>query len=86
MIIWETLMEYWEIISKRIYDLCKKRGYSINKLATLSGVKQSTVDNIVRGVTKNPSVKPLHKIANTFNMTLAEFLDFDELNSYSFDE
>lgn len=79
-------MEYWEIISRRIYELCKERGYSINMLAKLSGVKQSTIDNIVRGVTKNPGVQSLHKIANTFNMTLAEFLDFDELNNYSFDE
>ncbi|HIR32296.1 MAG TPA: XRE family transcriptional regulator, partial [Candidatus Faecousia faecavium] len=31
-------------------------------------------------------VKTLHKIALAFNMTLAEFLDFEELNNYSFDE
>lgn len=49
-------------------------------------VKQSTQDNIVRGLTKNPRVKTLHKIAPAFNMTLAEFLDFDELNNYSFDD
>ena len=49
-------------------------------------VKQSTLDNIVRGLTKKPRVKTLHKIAIAFNMTLSEFLDFDELNSYSFDE
>lgn len=79
-------MEYWEIISKRIYDLCKERGYSINKLSALSGVRQSTIDNIVRGVTKNPGVKSLHKIANSLNMTIAEFFDFDEMNNYSFDE
>ena len=42
--------------------------------------------NIVRGLTKNPRVKTLHKIALAFNMTLAEFLDFSELNEYSFDE
>jgi len=28
----------------------------------------------------------LHKIALAFGMTLSEFLDFDELNNYSFDE
>ena len=28
----------------------------------------------------------MHKIANAFNMTLAEFLDFDELNEYSFED
>ena len=49
-------------------------------------VKQSTLDNIVRGLTKNPRVKTLHKIALAFNMTLAKFLDFDELNNNSFDD
>lgn len=27
-----------------------------------------------------------HKLAFAFNMTLAEFLDFDELNEYSFED
>ena len=79
-------MDYSEIYVKRIRKLCKERGIAINKLATMSDVKQSTLDNIVRGVTKNPRVMTLHKIALAFNMTLSEFLDFDELNMYAFDE
>ena len=79
-------MDYSEIYVKRIRTFCKQRGISINKLATMSGVKQSTLDNIIHGNTQNPRVKTLHKIAIAFNMTLAEFLDFDELNEYSFDE
>ena len=80
------IMEYSEIYVKRIKFLCKQRGIAINRLATMSDVKQSTLDNIVRGLTKNPRVKTLHKLAIAFNMTLAEFLDFDELNDYSFEE
>ena len=79
-------MEYSAIYVKRIRKLCKERGFAINKLAVMSDVKQSTLDNIVRGLTKNPRVKTLHKIALAFNMTLAEFLDFDELNDYSFED
>ena len=79
-------MDYSELYRKRICTLCEKRGFSINKLATMSNVKQSTLDNIVRGLTKNPRVKTLHKIALAFNMTLAEFLDFEELNAYCFDD
>ncbi len=79
-------MNYSQIYVKRIRELCKKRGIAINKLATMSNVSQSTLDNIVRGLTKNPSAKTLHKIALAFNMTLAEFLDFDELNDYCFDD
>ena len=80
------MMDYSEIYVKRIRSLCKQRGIAINKLATMSDVKQSTLDNIVRGLTRNPRVKTLHKLAIAFNMTLAEFLDFDELNNYSFED
>ena len=80
------IMDYSDIYVKRIRTLCKQRGIAINKLATMSDVKQSTLDNIVRGLTKNPRVKTLHKLAIAFNMTLAEFLDFEELNDYSFDD
>lgn len=79
-------MDYSQIYVNRIRSLCKQRGIAINKLATMSGVNQSTLDNIVRGLTKNPRVMTLHKLAIAFNMTLSEFLDFDELNEYLFEE
>ena len=79
-------MRYSEIYAKRIQDLCNERGITINRLATLSGLKQSTIDNIIHGASKNPKIHTLHKIAVTFDMTLAEFLDFKELNEYPIDE
>lgn len=79
-------MKYEELTVMRIKALCKQRGISYNKLATMSGLRQSTIDNILRGVSKNPTMRTLHRIAIAFNMTLSEFLDFDELNQYSFDD
>ena len=79
-------MTYSELYALRIRQLCQNRGITINKLAFLPGLKQSTVDNIIRGTSKNPKVRTLHKIANVFGMTLSEFLDFPELNAYSFDD
>ena len=79
-------MEYSDLYVQRIRQLCKERGIAINKLATMSGINQSTIDNIVRGLTKNPRATTLHKIALAFGMTLSEFLDFPELNEYSFDD
>ena len=79
-------MDYSNLYVMRIKTLCNQRGISINKLATMSGVKQSTLDNIIRGQTHNPKARTLHKIAIAFNMTLAEFLDFPELNAYCFEE
>ena len=78
-------MNYSDIYVKRIRDLCKERGIAINKLATMSDVNQSTLDNIVRGLTKNPRVRTLHKIAIAFNMTLSDLLNCTDLNDYSFE-
>ena len=79
-------MIYAELYAKRIRSLCKKRGISINQLAKMSNVRQSSIDNIVNGRTGNPGVVNLHQIATAFNMTLAEFLDFKDLNEFSFDD
>ena len=78
--------DYSDIIINRITGLCEKRGFSINALANMSGVSQSTLDNIVNGRTLYPTVKTLHKIALAFSMTLSEFLDFPELNNYDFEK
>ena len=78
-------MHYSELYAKRIRILCKQRGLSINKLAEMSGLKESTIDNIMQGKSRNPQTNTIHKTANALNMTLAEFLDFEDLNAYSFD-
>ena len=75
-------MEYYELYAKRIRDLCRIRGITVNRLASLSGLRQSTVDNILRGVSRNPGARTLHMIASAFGMTLSEFLNFPELNEY----
>ena len=77
-------MTYSKIIVIRIATLCKKRSISYNKLANMSGLNQSTIDNIMRGITKDPRISTLHHVALAFGMTLAEFLNFSEINDYSF--
>lgn len=79
-------MGYSDLYVKRIQKLCRERGFTINGLAAMSDVPQSTLDHIMQGATKDPRVKTLHKIEIAFNMTLAEFLDFQDLNEYSFDD
>ena len=79
-------MEYSEIISKRILGLCQKRKITVNKLSTMAGVTQSTVDGIVRGSTKNPKLKTLHKLAIKLNVILDKLIDFKELkNDFTFE-
>jgi len=72
-------MTYSEVITQRILTLCKERNITINKLATLSGMKQSTVENIIKGNTKSPGLRTLHRISQGFNMPLSRMLDFPEI-------
>ena len=78
--------EYARILVERILSLCQSKGLSINKLSEISGVGQSTLDNLVNGKTFNPRIRTLHRIALAFSMTVSEFLDFKALNDYSFEE
>ena len=79
-------MTYSDAIIKRLTDLCAERKITINKLATLSGSTQSTVDNLMKGKTKNPKLKTLHKMAIGLNMTVSMLLDFPEMNETVFDD
>ena len=80
-------MEYVTLISNRIRELCKQRGnISFYKLSEMSGVSTSTLENIIKGHTKNPGIATIHQLALGFNMTIAEFCDFDEMNMYEFVE
>lgn len=79
-------MTYSDAISKRLVFICDERNLTVNKLATLSGITQSTVQDLITGKTKNPKLKTLHKIAVGLNMTLSELLDFPEMNETLFDD
>lgn len=79
-------MTYSDAIIKRLTDLCNKKNITINRLATLSGITQSTVDNLMKGKTKNPKLKTLHKLAVGLGMTVSQLLDFPEMNETAFED
>lgn len=79
-------MTYSDAIIKRLTDICAERQITINRLATLSGITQSTIEDLMAGKTKNPKLITLHKIATGLNMTVSELLDFKEMNECVFDD
>ena len=64
-------------IAIRIIDLCKEKSITINKLADLSGLTQSTIDSIVSGKSRNPQIVTLYKICEGLNISLSEFFSED---------
>ncbi len=79
-------MLYSRTIAGRIESLCKRKSLSINRLAKMSGLNQSTVDSIIHGNSQNPKLITIHKIAYAFGMTVSEFLDFPEMDAISFED
>lgn len=69
-------MTYSDVIILRLSQLCEEKNITINKLAALFSITQSTVVNIMSGKTKNPKLKTLHKLVLGLGMTVSELLDF----------
>ena len=79
-------MTYSDVIRGRLQYLIDQRGITVNKLATLSGITQSTVENVIHGKTRNPKLKTLYRLACGLDMTVSELLDFPEMNETIFDD
>lgn len=59
---------------KRISFFREAKGYSVNKLATLSGVSQSYLRDVELGK-KNPTVEIISCLCDTLGISLKEFFD-----------
>ena len=74
------------LIAERINQLRKSRKLSVNKLATMSGLSYSTLNGILRGKSKSPTLGTLIRIASALNMTILEFLNVPEIVNFSYDD
>ena len=69
-------------VRSRILELCRQRHITINRLATLSGVTQSTINNIVSGRNNSATVATIKKLCDGLDITLRDFFNvpaFDDL-------
>lgn len=71
-------MTLLDTIADRIIDLCDERKITLNKLATICGITQSTLSNIIRGNSKKPTVSTIKKVCDGLGMSLSEFFDTPE--------
>ncbi len=73
-------MLFKEAISKRIYELCMIYDYTPNKLAELSSVAPSTLQDMLTCKVSNPSSYVIYRICKTLNISIKEFYDSDLFN------
>ncbi len=75
-------MNIGEAVRLRIIELCKDNKITINKLATNSGVTQSTLNNIVSGRNNSTTISTIKKICDGLDISVQEFFQsklFDDL-------
>ena len=66
-------MNIGEAVKARILELCQERDITINKLSSLSGVTQSTVNNIVSGRNRSTTISTIKKLCDGLGITIEEF-------------
>jgi transcriptional regulator with XRE-family HTH domain len=69
-----------ETVANRIRALCGERGWTPNRLATISAVPQATIKSILNGESANPGVVTIKKLCDGFGITLGEFFDDPSFN------
>lgn len=66
-------MTVGEAVRLRISELCRERNLSFNKLSMMSGVTQSTLNNIVSGRNNSATVATVQKLCDGLGITIEEF-------------
>ena len=62
-------------------ELCRERGLSLNRLGMISGVSQSTINNIVSGRNRSTTVTTVKKLCDGLGITLGEFFSTKEFDA-----
>ncbi len=70
-------MNIGEAVKERILQLCREQNISINKLCSMSGVTQSTVNNIISGRNHSATISTIKKLCDGLGISIEEFFCSD---------
>lgn len=70
-------MNIGEATRLRIIELCAKNNITINKLAMISGITQSTLSNIIGGRNNSTTISTIKKLCDGLNISIQDFFDSD---------
>lgn len=68
-------MNVGQAVRERIAELCEEKHITINKLANISGITQSTLDNIMSGRNNSTTISTIQKICDGLEITVTDFFD-----------
>ena len=70
-------MRIGEAVKKLIIALCEENKITVNMLATISGVPQSTLNNIVSERNRGTTVSTLQKLCDGLNISIIDFFNVE---------
>jgi len=62
-----------DAVKNRIIELCNERNITINKLSTICGITQSTLNNIISGRNHSVTVATVKKICDGLDISVVDF-------------
>lgn len=68
-------MNVGQAVRERIAELCEEKHITINKLANISGITQSTLNNIMSGRNNSTTISTIQKICDGLEITVTDFSD-----------
>ena len=68
-------MNVGQAVRERIAELCEEKHITINKLANISGITQSTLNNIMSGRNNSTTISTIQEICDGLEITVTEFFD-----------
>ena len=75
-------MNIGKAVKLRIIELCNQNDITLNKLSTICGITQSTLNNIISGRNQSTTISTIKKICDGLDITVRDFFAgslFDDL-------
>lgn len=70
-------MNISQAVRERISELRQEQGLTINRLSDISGVTQSTVNDIVKGKSYSTGIATIKKLCDGLGISIRDFFDSD---------
>ncbi len=70
-------MKISDAVSQKLLQICSEKNISVNRLAIICCLTQSTVQNIIDGNSANPKLLTIVRICDGLNISLKDFFDDD---------
>lgn len=69
-----------QLISEHLMGILNEKNLTINRVANLAGIQQSTLNSIFTGQSKRPTVSTIRKVCSALGISVHDFFDFPPYN------